>query len=121
MGWFFRKDTARRAYIRLLRERVDSLDKLTPELRRTVMYADLIAAGHLDGVTSNDEYDFPKGNVIKGITVQGRLFLEELEKQERNDSVFGRISKFIIILGTFLAGIGSAIAIAFAKGFLKVQ
>jgi hypothetical protein len=86
MGWSHKKDNARRAYIELLRERVGALDSLPPDRQKSVLYAELIAADYLSGVTRKDQSGFPSGNVVQGITVKGRLFLQELEERERQQS-----------------------------------
>ncbi len=105
MGWSQKNDTARRAYIELLRERVSALDSLQPDRRKSVLYAELIAADYLSGVTQTDQNGFPSGNVIQGITVKGRLFLQELEERERQRSWLGRAKKLGLIVFGFLMGI----------------
>jgi len=105
MGWFHKKETARRAYIKLLRERVEALDSLPPDSRQTILYAELIAGEYLSGVTRTDENGLPNGNVIKGLTVKGRLFLQELEAKEDERSSLGRAKKFGLIAFGFLMGI----------------
>ena len=65
MGWSYKKDTARRAYIELLREQVGGLDSLPPDRRESVLYAELIAADYLSGVTRRDQDGFPSGNIIQ--------------------------------------------------------
>ena len=105
MGWSYKKDTARRAYIELLREQVGGLDSLPPDRRESVLYAELIAADYLSGVTRRDQDGFPSGNIIQGITVKGRLFLQELEERERQRSSLGRAKKYGLIAFGFAMGI----------------
>src|SRR5207248_969349 len=105
MGWSQKNDTARRAYIELLRERVSALDSLQPDRRKSVLYAELIAADYLSGETQTDQNGFPSGNVIQGITVKGRLFLQELEERERQRSWLGRAKKLGLIVFGSLMGI----------------
>ncbi|MFL6597032.1 MAG: hypothetical protein ACJ8KF_03605 [Chthoniobacterales bacterium] len=105
MGWSYKKDTARRAYIELLREQVGGLDSLPPDRRESVLYAELIAADYLSGVTRRDQDGFPSGNIIQGITVKGRLFLQELEERERQRSSLDRAKKYGLIAFGFAMGI----------------
>ena len=100
------KDTARQGYIRLLKERAEALDTQIPKQRRTMMYAELIAEGYLIGATITDQEGFPNKNRITGITTKGRLFLQELEEQERSRSFTGRLKsgwpQFSGLIGVFI-------------------
>jgi hypothetical protein len=115
MGWFHKEDAARRAYIELLRERVNALDTLPSDRQKSMLYAELIAAGYLDGDTHTDQYGVPDGNVIIGVTVKGRLFLQELEAREREQSWRGRVKKLGLVIFGFVVGIVSHVLPDFLK------
>jgi len=104
--------------LELLRERVSALDSLQPDRRKSVLYAELIAADYLSGVTQTDQNGFPSGNVIQGITVKGRLFLQELEERERQRSWLGRAKKLGLIVFGFLMGIISQVLPDLIKALL---
>src|SRR6266576_6681701 len=110
-----KSETGRQAYIRLLRSRVDAIDELPSDKREHILWADLIAAGYLDGVTRTDEMGVPSGNMIKGATVKGRLFLQDLEALEHERTWKHRAIRYGLPVGTFLAGILSSVLIEWLK------
>ena len=115
-----KNETGRQAYIRLLRNRVNAIDELPSTEREHILWADLIAAGYLDGVTRTNELGIPNGNVIKGATVKGRLFLQELEALEEAQTWRGRALRYGIPVATFFAGIVSSVVIDWLKKVLGV-
>jgi hypothetical protein len=82
-----RNETARQAYIRILRERVDKIESFNPKQRDVVLYAELINDECLDGVVHPNGSGFPIGYSVMGIKPKGRLFLQQLQKEELDASV----------------------------------
>lgn len=60
------------------------------EKRIATLSGELIDAGHLSGATIRDEHGEIRGAVVTGMTVQGRLFLEELRRKEKDESWWGK-------------------------------
>jgi hypothetical protein len=84
-------ETARQAYIRLLRERIDFPDSLQPTQRNMVLQSELINSDYLDGEVNMDSSGMFPSTVITGLPKpKGRLFLEELEKAELDASIARR-------------------------------
>ena len=104
-------ESARKSYIRLLKERVDFPDSLTKEQRDLVLSAELIGEGYLDGeVIQNSGGIFP-ANVIIGLPKpKGRLFLQQLEQEEHDATLIGKIEKKTDILIGFILGIIGSVA-----------
>jgi hypothetical protein len=119
--FFTKEKTARRVYIEMLRQRIGAIDTLSQEEREHFLWAELIAAGHLNGVTRTNATGIPTGNVIMGPTVKGRLFLQELELSEHKESLHGKLIKVGLVAGGFVAGIASAILIEFLKKKLQLS
>lgn len=113
-----KRETGRHSYIRLLRSRADAIDELPSDRRDHILWADLIAAGYLNGVTRTDENGIPNGNVITGATVKGRLFLQELESLEDAQTWKGRAIRYSIPVAMFFAGIVSSVLIDWLKKVL---
>jgi hypothetical protein len=118
---FAKKKTARRVYIEMLRQRIGAIDSLSQEERGHFLWAELITAGYLNGVTQKNATGIPTGNVIMGPTVKGRLFLQELELNEHKESLQGKLVKIGLVAGGFVAGIVSAILIEFLKKKLQLS
>ena len=115
-----KKITARQVYIRMLRHRVDGIDSASPEQREHILWADLIAGGYLNGVTRPGPDGIPTGNVITGPTVKGRLFLQELETLESNESFRAKLLKYGVPVTTFFLGIVSSVLIDWLKKKLEI-
>lgn len=115
------KMTARRLYIRMLRNRLDGIDSLPLKEREHWQWAELIAAGHLNGVTRTNENGEPNGNIISGPTVKGRLFLQELEEAESKSSFQARLLRFGIPSLTYFVGLLSPLVIAYLKRRLGLE
>jgi hypothetical protein len=83
-----KNETARQAYIRLLRERADFPDSLTSEQRDLVLNSELIYGEYLDGVVNpNSSGMFPSSVIVGLPKSKGRLFLQQLEKEELDASI----------------------------------
>lgn len=100
-----KNQTARQVYITMLRQRCQAIDAQSDEERAHWLWAELIKAGHLQGVIRSNQVGAPTGNAISGPTVQGRLFLQELEEKEKAESLRGKFIKFGIPVLTFFGGI----------------
>jgi hypothetical protein len=114
------RETGRQAYIRLLRGRVDATDGLPPDEREHVLWADLIAAGYLDGLTQTGSDGSPTSNVIQGATVTGRLFLQDLEALEEAQTWRARTARYGIPVATFFVGILSSVLIDWLRKALDL-
>ena len=97
--------TARQIYIKMLSSRVSSIDSLTEEQRGHFLWAELINAGYLNGVVKTNASGIPVGNIISGPTVKGRLFLQKLQDRERKESAGGKLSRWILVVCSFIGGI----------------
>jgi hypothetical protein len=80
-------ETARQAYIRLLREAAKAVDSFPPDQRDGILKYELVKDECLDGVLRDNSSGFPIGAILFGIKPKGRLFLQELENQESRDAV----------------------------------
>ncbi|HEV7926052.1 MAG TPA: hypothetical protein VGR14_11880 [Verrucomicrobiae bacterium] len=109
------KITARTIYIAMLRSRVNEIDSTSPEQRQTILWAELIEAGYLNGHTMLGEQGFPAGNVITGPTVKGRLFLQALEEEEQQRTLAAKTVKYGVPILTFIGGIATVLVTEFLK------
>jgi hypothetical protein len=75
-------ETARQAYIRLLRGRVEATDSLTSEQREVVLFSELINDDCLNGDVGENGSGFPVRATVFGIKPKGRLLLQQLEEEE---------------------------------------
>jgi len=82
-----KNETARQAYIRLLRERAEAIESLTPDWREVVLRSELIKDECLDGDVTTNHDGFPVATTVMGIKPKGRLLLQQLEKEELDASV----------------------------------
>jgi len=103
MGWFSklvaRKVTPRRMYIRILRKATDDTPLLSEDVR---FCAELIAEDYLVGNVSRDGDGIPIGVGLTGITVKGRLFLQQLQSEERKESFRSKMIKVSLIVGGYI-------------------
>ena len=86
-------ETARRAYIRLLSERANLADAADDEDHRdAILYSELIDKGYLRGTAVRDasKGGMTVGAAVTEITLEGRLFLQRLKSEEKQESVIGR-------------------------------
>jgi len=115
-----KRRTARQIYIAMLRNRCQSIDTMPPAERETWLWAELIKAGYLKGITQTNQEGLPSGNIIEGPTVEGRLFLQELEVEEEKDSFRSKALRYGIPAVTFIGGILASILIDWLKKKLGV-
>jgi hypothetical protein len=103
------KETARHTYVRLLSQFADRLDSIPLDERDAVLCGELIKAGFLDGDPSEDNNGVVTGAVVVGVTAQGRLFLQRLKAEEREESLRGKAAKFGPLIIAYIAGLLSPI------------
>ena len=115
------RESFRKSYIRLLKERADFPDSLTPAQRDVVLYSELIKAEYLDGDVGENGSGFPVRASIFGIKTKGRLFLQQLEKEERDESTFGRLKKYGLIVFGFIMGIVATLIPDLVKSLLHIK
>jgi hypothetical protein len=116
-----RSGSARRVYIELLTEYAEEFTPKpeAPEDRRAAtLSGELIDAGHLTGTPIRDEEDGTRGAVVSGMTVQGRLFLDQLRRDEREASVSARLKKWGLPVLTYSFGVVTPILSEFLKRLL---
>jgi len=109
--------TARRAYIRILTQYAEAVpSKTDPE---TALLGELIDAELLTGGAARGS----TGQVIAanatGITVDGRLFLQRLREEERQDRLLRKSLKYVPILIGYVAGLLSPLLTEWIKSLLK--
>lgn len=89
-------ETSRRAYIRLLDERANLADAAESDERDAILYAELIDKGYLRGTAIRDasKGGMTVGAAVTEITLEGRLFLQHLKSEERQESFVGRFKTY---------------------------
>ena len=111
------QETARRAYIRLLSTyAVSSPTRTDADI---ALLGELIDAKLLPGGVTNDSTGKIAAAKATGITVEGRLFLQRLREEERQESLFHKSLKYIPILIGYLAGLLSPLFTNWIKTLIK--
>jgi hypothetical protein len=104
-------ESSRKAYIRLLKERVDVADNLPLDERDRVFKAELINDGCLDGVVGMDSSGMFPSSVIIGLPKpKGRLLLQQLEQEEADATAIGKLKKKTDLFLGLILGIISTVA-----------
>jgi hypothetical protein len=80
-------ETARQAYIRILREMADRIDSLPQDRRDVNLRSELINDGCLHGNVIPNGSGIPAHTIQMGIKPKGRLLLQQLQKEELDASV----------------------------------
>jgi hypothetical protein len=117
-------DNARSNYIDLLS---DYAKHFTPargapdEKRESVLSGELIEAELLTGAVLRDADDEIRGASVNGITVKGRLFLDQLQREQREASVSAKLKKWGVPLLTYLAGVTTPILSDLLKAICHVR
>ena len=108
---------ARHAYIRILTQYAEAVPtKTDPDtaLLGELIEAELLTGGAARGAT---------GQVIAanatGITVEGRLFLQRLREEERQDRLLRKSLKYVPILIGYAAGLLSPLLTDWIRSLLK--
>lgn len=101
--------TTRQTYIKMLSDRVSSVDSASPEQRVHFLWSELISSDYLKGVTKFNPIGIPTGNVIGSPTVKGRLFLQELLEKEAKESATAKIKTCLMLMFSYAGGIASVV------------
>jgi hypothetical protein len=120
MSILYKRETDRQAYIRILKMIDCKIEEKHPGNRDISLTAELIAAGHLKGITRPNEIGTPTANAVTGIGLSGRLLLQELKKAEMNESIWGRLRQAGDLIIGFLLGIAGTVAGAIVLHLLKL-
>jgi hypothetical protein len=121
---FSTMNTARHNYIDILSELAD---RYTPEpsdpsrMRTAVLSGELIEAGYLSGQSFREAGGLIRGSAITGLTVSGRLFLDQLRKEEREASLWAHCKRWGIPVITYLFGILTPVLSNFLKVIFHVK
>jgi hypothetical protein len=97
------RDTARRTYIRLLSQVAQTVPGNTNE--DTVLMGELIEANFLTGGVARDGNGHIMAVQETGITVEGRLFLQRLKSEEREEKLLHKSLKYLPIAIGYIAGL----------------
>jgi hypothetical protein len=98
-------DNPRKEYIRLL-SLVSSEHTPEPgEMCDATLLGELIEAKHLRGSPLEDKQGFIRAAAPRGITVSGRLFLQQLRREEKQASLFGQFKTWGVPLLTYAFGV----------------
>ena len=100
-----KSETHREAYIRILQETADGTAVGSDSEREAILSGELILGDYLEGSVVRDANGCVAGSATTGITVAGRLFLQHLQKEEREESKFGRLKKYGLVVFGFIMGI----------------
>jgi hypothetical protein len=101
--------------IRLLRDCIAVDDARDPKTRAAVLYDDFINNGYLHGASARNKDGIPDRYIITNMTVSGRMFLQELETEEKDSSFLGKAKKVGLFVGGWLLGLLTQAAIIFIK------
>ena len=104
-----RKETARQAYIRLLAQRAGEIDSEPHETKEGILCGELIEEKYLEGAVLRDQQGCIRGAAVVGLTVKGRLFLQELERLEHANTFWGRYRSYILLTIGYLFGLLSPV------------
>lgn len=114
----------RRLYIRILSEYASREDFKPSEKSDKVLCAELMEEGYLSG---SKGITYEEGLVIfeAAITVKGRLFLQQLEKEEKEQSLWGRSKRLVeftigVIVGV-LIGVTTSIVSEIVRVLLHLK
>jgi len=111
-------EPARRAYIRLLTVYAIPDSCISLERCDLDLISELIKGGYLSGSPSTNEVGAVIGVCVTGITVEGRLFLERLNTEERESSIRHKMLKYLLPVIAYVAGLLSPVITDWLKSFL---
>lgn len=113
------KETSRQTYIRLLQHfSVRDATKSTDE-HDAILAGELADANLLDGTANRSADGDIRGALINGMTVEGRLFLQKLEDEERDSKLSRKTVKYVPILVGYVVGLLSPIITDLIRSLLK--
>lgn len=113
--------THRRAYIRILREAAGDAAAGPASERDSVLSGELILGGYLEGQVFYGNDGCVEGSATAGITVAGRLFLQQLEKEEREQSRIGRLKAVGLVVGGGVLTIAGQLLLEVFKSLLHLK
>lgn len=117
---------ARKEYIRLLLRNVEVCTPTEPGVFRDATFnGELVDAGHVHGLVTRNEVGVISHCATIGMTVQGRLFLEELQRKEKEESWWGKFKTWgFPIIGAvvgYILAIVTPLITEWVKAFLPVH
>ena len=118
---YSRSWNARRAIIRIISDRSDlSKGHGSREAGEAAMTGELVDAGMLDGEAVRDESGLIVGAVVTGPTTKGRLLALDLLRQEREQSLWYRSVKYLMLLVGYIFGLLSPLLTEWLRGLLAL-
>ena len=112
-------ETPPQSYIRLLTESAEDTPQDVSDGRDAVLSGELIAAGYPTGDTLPNEDGSVVGSVVTGITVQGRLFLQQLIEQQAASTIRFKLAKAAPAVIAFALGQAFAVVGPVLSDFLR--
>ena len=103
-------------YIRILERSVESVEKVA-ETPDAVFSGELIEENYLTGTAGRNADGLLFRSAVTGITVKGRLLLEDLREKEREQSWAGYLEKF----GLFALGILTGALVPVLAAWIKAR
>ncbi len=100
---------ARKEYIRILRRSVNAFTPEPGNQLNATLVGELGEEGYLQGKGMPDATGVVRSAVSWGMTVKGRLFLEQLERQEREGAFWRRTWRYGLPFVTYVAGFATPI------------
>ena len=118
-----KRETPRQAYIRILQSQANGPSAL--EEKDLIYAAELVRGKYLKGNAPEDEDGQHVSVGVTGISLEGRLFLQKLESDEKAESWIGRLEKsgifaLGVIFGAFVTVLGN-LATEVLKAWLIVK
>src|SRR5882724_3694115 len=99
----------RKEYIRILTRSVNAFTPEPGDKLNATLVSELSEEGYLKGKGAPNEHGVIEKAVSWGMTVKGRLFLEQLESEEREASVWRRTWKYGFPVVAYIAGFATPI------------
>lgn len=99
--------TARREYIKLLEKfsEIKGSPIPDPNHEEKILSIELLNGLYLKGQVVQDDRQCKDVPHVSGITVKGRLFLQELQEQEKQDSLWQKALKYLPVLFGYVVGL----------------
>ena len=109
----------REAYIELLQEVASASIKGSRKTREAVLLGELIEARFLEGEVIRNRDGCIVGSCATGVTVQGRLFLQQLIEQQRASTIRFRLATYAPVVLGFAIGQIFAVVTPVLSDFLR--
>ena len=114
-------ETSRQAYIRVLKEVVDGTGSDSDSQSEAILHGELILGNYLDGNVIRDSGGSVVSSSTFGITVEGRRFLQQLQKEESDESNFGRLKKLGLFASGIIVGVFADLAVELLKPLVHLK